>query len=208
MTGLWLSVRELMVRSDRSRVLDAMPFAHLDGIHVDVHADDKVTDLLGFLRELEGPIGGAPVDVHFVHDRSDAEIIATAITEMFGGIRNAYSPRRNTPEPWTAALSAREVALGNVDALLRPTERLLITAPSGRHGISARVEIVAKAIKRIEALSGSTCEIVLDRDVDDHLATRCIREAVAEIVVGKAILRHPRPLQSIAQIRLAWKVSQ
>jgi hypothetical protein len=208
MTEIWLSVRELLMPSVRAQPLDASLMTRLQGIHIDVHPQDSLGDISRLLYCLEESTLGTPFDLHFIEDRPDAETIVESVLELREGLRSVYSARRTAIRKWNLAISAREIASGDIDNHSSIQRRILITAPSKKHDVLERVKLVTRAVERIQTLIGSTCEIVLDRDVDEHLATRYIRKAVAEIVVGKAILHHPSPLKSIEQLRLAWRTSQ
>lgn len=208
MTEIWLSVRELLMPSARAQPLDASLMTRLQGIHVDVHPQYSLGDILQLLCRLEDSTLGAPFDLHFIEDRPDAETIVDSVLELRGGLRSVYSAGRTATRKWNLAISAREIASGDIANYPSIQRKILITAPSKKHDVLERVKLVTTAVERIQMLSRSTCEIVLDRDVDSHLATSYLRKAVAEIVVGKAILHHPSPLKSIEQLRFAWRASQ
>lgn len=203
MIGLWLSVRLVLDRSLPMERLDQRLTDAIDGVHVDIHTHDTHHQPVEFVAELRRTLPALPYDLHFIDGRIDEEAFVRSAAEAHPLLRRVYSRVPHVREDWGPCLSTGEVASGRADDLLVGASWVLVTAPAITRPRAERADLVSSALTRIRELRGGSIDVVLDRDVD-ALAAHTIRENVAEIVVGKAILTHEDPAAAAYALRRAW----
>jgi hypothetical protein len=206
MTGVWLSVQELLNSSSSAKRLSDTLMATVDGIHLDVHQNDSANLAAAFAAELYKAWPAAIYDVHFIDDRADADLIVANIRRANPGLRRIYSPRPRNGSMWAVSIAASDIARGSVDDALAGRRWILVTTPPSTRTLVERIEVVSRAVAHVAAISNGTCAVILDRDVHRNFATDLIRSHITEVVVGKAILGHTDAADAAAAVRRTWKV--